>query len=81
MRYRYVRTLRSEKRFSVLGVSKGFGAAAPSRRERAGQVAISQTLFDFRTSNELMKKTGIEAVTRANGVYRRDSWRRSFKDF
>ena len=59
----------------MLGVSEGFGAAAPSGGERAGQIAISQTLFDFPASNELMKKTGIEAVTRANRVYRRDSWR------
>ena len=59
----------------MLGVSEGFRAAAPSRGERTGQIAITQTHFDFRASNELMKKTGIEAITRANGVYCRDTWR------
>jgi len=65
----------------VLGVSEGFGAAAPRCGERTSQIAISQTLFDFSAANELMKKTSIEAVTRADGVYSRDSGHRSFKDF
>ena len=59
----------------MLGVSEGFGAAAPSRRERASQIAISQARFDVRAPNELMKEAGVKAVTRANGVYDGDSWR------
>jgi len=59
----------------VRGISKGLCAAAPRRRECASQVAISQALFDFRASNELMKEAGIETVARPDGVYSRHSWR------
>ena len=59
----------------MLGVSEGFGAAAASGGEGTSQIAISQTFFDFRASNKLMKKTSIETVTVADGVYSGDSWR------
>ena len=70
-----------EKRFSVVGFSKRFGAATPGRRERAGQIAVSQTFFDFCASDELVEEAGVETVPRANSVYSRDFWRRGFKGF
>lgn len=65
----------------MLGFSKCLGAAAASRRKRTSQVAKSQTLFDFRASNELMKEAGIEAVTGANSVHSRDFWWKCLKTF
>src|ERR1700720_684439 len=72
--------LMRQERFPVHGIAEGFGAAAPSRGQSPREIAIFQTLFNLRPSNELMKKTGIEAVARANGIHRRNLWGRRFND-
>jgi hypothetical protein len=65
----------------MLRFPEGFRAAAAGGRKRTSQIAVPETLFDFRASNELVKKPSIETISRSNGVHSRNFWRFSFKRF